>query len=70
MPFEFETPGVTAEILAARTAEALDPNLTKLTKSASALGAPTVRGHKLFVKGLDDTIPHIARTLRLDDREG
>lgn len=70
MPFEFETPGVTAEILAARTAEALDPILTKLTKSASALGAPTVRGHKLFVKGLDDTIPHIARTLRLDDREG
>lgn len=70
MPFEFETPGVAAEILAARTAEALDPILTQLTRSASALGAPTVRGHKLFVKGLDDTIPHIARTLRLDDREG
>lgn len=70
LPFEFETPGLTAEILAARTPEALDPILTKLSKSMPALGAPSVRGHRLFVKGLDDAIPHIARTLQLDDRQG
>lgn len=70
MPFEFETPSMTAEILAARTPEELDPILTRLALSRAALGAPSVRGHKLFVKGLDDTIPHIARTLQLHDRGG
>lgn len=70
MKFEFETPSLTAEILAARTPEALDPVLSRLTQSRAALGAPTVRGHKLFVRGLDETIPHIASTLQLRDRQG
>ncbi|WP_340646703.1 glycosyltransferase [Phenylobacterium sp.] len=70
MQFEFETPSMTAEILAAQTPEALDPILARLTQSTAPLGAPDVRGHKLFVKGLDGTIPHIARTLRLADCEG
>lgn len=70
MALEFETPELAAEVLAAGAPDALDAVLTKMSQFARAFGAADVRGHKLFVKGLDDTIPHIARTLQLADRRG
>jgi hypothetical protein len=68
--FEYRRPDVEGALAAAVTFDELEAALQQVLRLMSDLGKPDVYGWKLFARGLDATVPAIARKLGLADRLG
>ncbi len=55
------------EVLSAKTAAQLEPVLQRLCRMPDFVMRDDVRGYKLFMKALDDAVPHAAEVLALRD---
>lgn len=67
MTFDFDSSLMAAEVLAAKTADQLEPVLQRLCRMPDFVMRDDVRGYKLFMKALDDAIPHVVGVLALRD---
>lgn len=56
-----------AEVLSAKTADQMEPVLQRLCRVPEFVTRDDVRGYKLFMKALDDAVPHVAGVLALQD---
>lgn len=56
-----------AEVLSAKTADEMEPVLQRLCRVPTFVTRDDVRGYKLFMKALDDAVPHVAEVLALRD---
>ena len=68
MSFDLDTTELANEVLAAATADELEPVMAKLVKSQALVLARGVRNHSLFMPQLDRSVAHIAKVLGMRDR--
>ncbi|HEY3950468.1 hypothetical protein [Phenylobacterium sp.] len=61
----FELPELAAELMAARTVEALEAALGKVAGLTPRIREPQNFGHRLFTRGLDAGLERVARALQL-----
>jgi hypothetical protein len=62
---DFDAQALVSQTVQAKSIEELDAPMTAIAGVWRKFLAADVRGHKLFVRALDEAVPHIARTLGL-----